>query len=63
MGKKLTGFLYDVSRAAGKTASRMNDINTILSGNPKKIAKRFARKAVNKTAFKAANKVNNKLFR
>lgn len=63
MGKKLTGLMYDISRAAGKTATRMNDVNTLMSGNPKKIAKHFARKAVNKTVFKTANKISNKLFR
>jgi hypothetical protein len=63
MGKKrLTGLMYNISRTTGRAAAKMRDIDTILSGNPKKIAKRFARKTINKMAFKTANKVSNKLF-
>lgn len=59
--KKLINTLYKGSRVLGKTATAMNDLNTILSGDPEKIAKRAARKAVNKTGNKITRTINKKV--
>lgn len=50
MLKNLMKGLYAISHASGKTASIINDVTTLASGDPKKIAKRITRKAVNQTA-------------
>lgn len=65
MGKGLLGeivsALYKGSRILGKAASKTNTVKTILSGDPGKIAKHFARKAVYKEGNKLVNKVGRKI--
>lgn len=58
MSKLKTG-LYKATRKLGKVASVVNDIETIATGNPKKIFKRIKRKTIGKTI----NKVNQKIMR
>jgi hypothetical protein len=57
----LSGFLYDLARQAGKTASKIRDIEVIASGDPKKIGKRVIRKAISKESFKVAKSINRKI--
>lgn len=61
--KKLSGYLYNVTRKMGKAASTVNTIETIASGDPKKIAKRLVRYNVNKSGHKATNSVLTKLLK
>jgi hypothetical protein len=61
MGKGLTGLLYDASRVLGKAATTINDAKTIASGDPAKIAKRFTKKAINKTGNKVIREINKKV--
>lgn len=49
--------LYDIARQLNKIAGVMTDIDVIKSGDPKKIAKRFAKKVY----YKEANKIGKKL--
>lgn len=58
---KLTSDLYKLSRKLGKTASIINDIETLASGNPKKILKRSKKKTVGKALNKLNRKIINKL--
>lgn len=58
---KLTSELYKLSRSINKTASTLNDIETLASGNPKKIMKRAKRKTVRKTLNKISRKIINKI--
>lgn len=60
---KISSKLYKISRLFGKASSTVNDIETIMTGDPKKITKRIVRKKVNKEANKAARKINNKIGR
>lgn len=60
---RLSSWLYKAARGFGKAASRVGDVETIMTGDPKKIAKRAARKAVNKTVNQAARAVNKKFFK
>lgn len=53
--------LYKISRTVGKTASNLNTVKTILSGDPKKIAKHIARKEIYKTGNKLTKKVSGKI--
>lgn len=53
--------LYKISRTAGKTASNLNTVKTVLSGDPKKIAKHIARKEIYKTGNKLTKKVSGKI--
>lgn len=53
---KLSRSLYKIARKIGKAATISNDIETLLSGDPKKIAKRAARKATWKTSNKLTRK-------
>lgn len=53
--------LYKASRICGKSASTANTIKTILTGNPEKIAKHLARKAVYKEGNKITNKIGRKI--
>lgn len=55
---KLTNNLYTCSRKLGKLASAINDLETLASGDPKKIIKR----AKKKKAGKVLNKVNRKII-
>lgn len=52
--------LYSISRILNKTAGILNDIETIATGNPKKIAKRAINKSKNKLIYKTANKISRK---
>ena len=54
-------FLYKLARKIGKAATMTNDAKTIASGDPKKIAKRFARKAAYKASHGGANKMARKI--
>lgn len=56
---KLAKNLYACSRKLGKLASAINDLETLASGNPKKIIKRAKRKKVGKTL----NKINKEIMR
>jgi hypothetical protein len=60
---KLSGMLYNISRLAGKTASTITDVETVLSGNPEKIIKRAGRKTIYKHTNKTARKINRNLFK
>lgn len=53
--------LYKISRTVGKTASNLNTVKTILSGDPEKIAKHIARKEIYKTGNKLTKKVSGKI--
>lgn len=61
MAKKKSSYLYKASRKIGKAASVLNDIETLATGDPEKIAKRAVRKNVYKSANKGARKVSNKI--
>ena len=54
---KLSSYFYKLARKIGKAAVITNDIETLFSGDPKKIAKRAARKAT----WKANNKITKKI--
>ena len=53
---KLTDLLFNAARACGKLASTLYDVEVIASGNPKRIGKRFVKKAVRKKVYKGLNK-------
>lgn len=55
--------LYKVARKINRAATVMNDVETIATGNPKKIAKRFARKATYKASHGGANKLARKVLK
>lgn len=57
--KKLSKMFYDTSRSINKIASTVNDIETLFTGNPKKIIKRAKRKTVGKTL----NKINRSIIK
>lgn len=57
---KLSKFFYNVARKAGKASTISNDIETLATGNPKKIAKRFGRKMVGKVSNKVTKSIINK---
>nr|DAV25121.1 MAG TPA: hypothetical protein [Caudoviricetes sp.] len=57
--KKISKVFYDTSRTINKIASTVNDIETILTGNPKKIIKRTKRKTIGKTL----NKINRSIIK
>jgi hypothetical protein len=58
---KISSLLYSLARGIGKTASTLNDVETVLSGDPKKIVKRVARKATWKASNKITRKFTNKI--
>lgn len=58
--KKLSSILYKISRNIGKSSTVINDVETLLTFNPKKIYKRMVRKQVNKTGYKITKKINRK---
>lgn len=58
---KISSKLYKLSRMFGKAGSTINDVETLMSGDPEKIVKRAVRKKVNKESHKIAQKINNKL--
>ena len=53
--------LYKISRWFGKASSTLNDIETLATGDPKKIAKRIARKELYKTSNKVTRKISKKI--
>jgi hypothetical protein len=53
---KLSKHFYKAARKLGKVGSIFNDIETLMTGDPKKIAKR----AVRKHSWKASNKATRK---
>lgn len=59
--KKISTKFYNVSRVINRVASVMNDVETIATGNPKKIIKRAKKKAVGKTLNKISRNILNKL--
>jgi hypothetical protein len=59
--KKPSSVLYNLARKVGKTASKMNDIETLLTLNPSKIVKRIARKTTYKATNSVARKINKNL--
>lgn len=58
---KLRNFLYNTSKKMDKISNWLGDIESISSGNPKKIAKHFVNKAKRKTIYKTANKISRKI--
>lgn len=59
MAKKKSTTLYGIARAINKIASFVNDVETVATGDTKKIAKRAKRKV----AGKAMNKVNREIMK
>lgn len=58
---KLTSMLYKMSRTLGKTASTIKDIETIATGDPEKIAKRFIKKEINKKGNEIIRSITRKV--
>lgn len=58
---KLRNLLYTTARKMEQTANILGDVEVLVSGSPKKMAKRFSNKAKNKVIYKTANKVSNKI--
>lgn len=52
---------YKLARFFGKLASTTNDVETLMTLDPKKISKRFIRKKISKTGNKTIQKINKKL--
>lgn len=50
--------LYKASKILGKAAGKLNDVKTLASGDPVKIAKRMARKATTRSANSVARDIN-----
>jgi len=61
MSKSIATILYEASRALSKTATTINDVKTLATGDPEKIAKRFVKKEINKTGNSIIRKITNKL--
>lgn len=59
--KKISSNLYNISRTINKLASTMNDIETVATGNPKKIMKRAKKKTIGKTLNKITRSILRKL--
>lgn len=57
--KKIINNLYDFSRTTRQLASKLNDINTILSGDSKKVKRRIKNKAKGRVISKINNKIMN----
>jgi len=53
---KLTDILFKAARACGKLASLSYDAEVIASGDPKRIMKRYTKKAIRKGVYKNLNK-------
>lgn len=58
---KLSSKLYKASRSISKAASVLNDIETLASGDPKKVIRRAKRKKTGKILNKINRKIINKL--
>lgn len=52
--------LFKASRTLNKISRTIGDVETIASGDPKKITKRFANRAKNKALYSITNKIKNK---
>lgn len=50
--RKLSNNLYRLSRISGKASSKIKDVETLISGDPKKITKRAKRKTIGKVMNK-----------
>lgn len=57
----ITNFLYGWSRTLARTASKVRDVETILTGDPVKIGERFIKKEVYRQTGKAARRISRKL--
>lgn len=57
---KLRTMLYNASRSLSKASSILGDIETIATGDPKKISKRFINKTKNKVIYKTTRKISRK---
>lgn len=53
---KISRLFFSIARVAGKIGSTLLDVETILSRDPKKIAKRM----YNKKVYKTGNKISRK---
>lgn len=60
---KPSSFFYKAARKIGKTATTLNNIETLLTGNPKKIAKRAVRYKTTQQSHGAVNKLLRKIFK
>ena len=58
--KALSNALYKIGRKTGKIATTLNDVDALLSGDPKKIVKRVARKEIYKASNKITKNISNK---
>lgn len=56
--KKVKKTLFDITRATGKAATLVHDIDILTSGDPKKIFKRAKSKVIYKTANKIARELS-----
>lgn len=57
MARKISSGLYDVARTIGRLASKINDVETFLSGDPKKIVKRAVNKKIAKVSYGISRKL------
>ncbi len=57
MASKLVSSLYDISRKAGKCASTLNDIETLMSGDIGKYIKRKHKRKIRSIVNKKINKI------
>lgn len=53
--------LYTISGKINQVANIMGDIEALVSGSPKKIAKRASNKTKNKVIYGTANKISKKV--
>lgn len=58
---KISKTLYRIARKIGKAAVIANDVETLMTLDPKKIAKRAARKAIWKTNNKITRSMTKKI--
>jgi hypothetical protein len=59
LARKASSVLYGLARELGKTASTVNDIETVLSGDLKKITKHF----VKKSTYREINRVTDRIIK
>lgn len=57
MANKLISTLYDISRKAGKCASTLNDVKTLMSGDIGKYIKRKHKRKIHSVVNKKINKL------
>lgn len=58
---KIRSFLYDTADKMQKVAGIIGDVETLLSGNPKKIVRRIGNKSKNKIIYRTANNISRKV--